>query len=599
MKRFWQDLIRRLNLPNKEEVKKSLKSLSKREYAVFIVSFLVLLTSTVIIISKINKNFIVEIPTWGGEIREGVIGTPRFINPLLQFSDTDKDLTALVYSGLMRREPNGSLTADLAESYEISKDNLSYTVTLKENIFFHDKEPVTADDVIFTIERVKDNLIKSPKKINWDGVTVLKLDERRVEFNLKQPYASFLDNLTLGIMPYHVWKDISRDQWNFSNLNIEAVGSGPYKISEIKKKSGIPRSYELTAFKNYVDGKPFVRKITFKFYDNEDGLVKALLADKVDQISSISPENALRLESAGYHVETAVLPRIFGLFFNQNQAPLFTDKAVIKAIGEAINKERIIEEVLRGYGISVDSPLPSSLIEYASFKASDKKLEAGSIEEANKTLDEAGWKIGEDGIREKDKITKIEAKLAKSKTAPKKEVSRLEFSISTSDIPELKRAAEMIQEDLAKIGAKVELRVFETGALNQNVIQPRKYDALFFGQVINHESDLFAFWHSSQRSDPGLNIALYTNAKVDKLLESILVTLDKKERAKKYLEFQEEISKDVPAVFVYSPYFIYISQKNPKGLNINNLKGASDRFLGISNWYLKTDSIWKVFSASK
>lgn len=598
MKSFWRSLIKRLKLASKEEIEKSLKSLSRREYFVFIGAFLILVVSTIVIISKINQRFIVKIPTWGGEIKEGIIGTPRFINPLLQFSDADRDLTALVYSGLLRRTPQGNFIPEMAEKYEISQDGLNYTITLKENIFFHDKEPVTADDVIFTIEKAKDALIKSPKKANWDGVSIEKVDNRTIKYTLKQPYVSFLENLTLGIMPKHLWEDVALEQWSFSNLNVEAIGSGPFKISQIKKKSGIPRSYELTPFKKYVHGTPFIKKISLKFYDNEEGLVKAFLAGEIDQINSVSPENAEKLAKGGYEIETSVLPRIFGLFFNQNQAPIFTDKAVIKAFDQVINKERIIGEVLHGYGISADSPLPPAFIEYSSFKSPESKSQIGSIEEAEKTLEDAGWKKGEDGIRTKEKTTKVEAKLAKS-SKTKKETTRLEFSISTSDIPELKRAAELIKEDLEKIGAKIELRVFETGALNQNVIRPRKYEALFFGQVINYESDLYAFWHSSQRNDPGLNIALYTNTKVDKLLENILTASDKGERAKKYLEFEEEIQKDVAATFIYSPQFIYVFRKKPEGLVINNLKGSSDRFLGASNWYLKTDSIWKIFQSKQ
>ena len=596
MNNLWLNIKNKL--PHKNEIMLALKSLSKRDYFIFAASFIALAITALIIIQKINNKFLIEIPAWGGDITEGIIGTPRFINPLLQFSDADKDLTSIIYSGLMRRKSDGNLAEDLAKSYEISKDGLIYTFTLKDNLLFHDKKPLTVDDVIFTIESAKDNLIKSPKKANWDSVAVEAIGSNKIKFTLKQPYSSFLENTTLGILPAHLWKKIPPTQWNLSDLNILAVGSGPYKIDSIRKKSGIPQSYGLVSFKKFYDGKPFIKKITFKFYSNEEELVKAFNRGNVDQINSISPQNALELQNNGYKIYTSTLPRIFGLFFNQNEAPIFTDRAVIKAFEKAIDKKRIIKEVLYGYGQTTDSPLPPSLIEYDNFSSTEKIENMSSREEAAKILDDAGWKVDEDGIRTKEKLSSIEKKISGKKTTKvqNKEITKLAFSISTSDIPELKHTAELIQEDLKAIGAQVELKIFETGNLNQNIIRPRKYDVLLFGQIVNHEGDLFAFWHSSQRNDPGLNIAIYTNPKVDKILESILTTLDRKERTKKYLEFQEEIKKDAPVIFLYSPEFIYVSRKPVKDIIISHLKSAQDRLLNIKNWYLKTDHIWKIFS---
>ena len=595
---FWKDIKNRLKLPKYEEIIIALKSLSKRDYFIFAISFIALVITTLIIIQKINNKFLIEIPAWCGDITEGVIGTPRFINPLLQFSDIDKDLTSIVYSGLMHRKPDGNFVEDLAKSYEISKDGLIYTFTLKDNLLFHDKKPLTADDVIFTIESAKDNLIKSPKKVNWDGVTAEAIGSNKIKFTLKQPYASFLENTTLGILPAHLWKKIPPTQWNLSDLNIEAIGSGPYKIDSIRKKNGIPRSYDLVSFRKFYDGKPFIKKITFKFYSNEEELIKAFNKGDVDQINSISPQNALELQNNGYKIYASTLPRIFGLFFNQNEAPIFTDRTIIKAFEKAIDKKRIIKEVLYGYGQTIDSPLPPNLIEYDSLTSTENKESISSKEEAAKILEDAGWKIGDDGVRIKEKLSSIKTKISGKKTTnvQSKEITKLAFSISTSDIPELKKTAELIKEDLEKIGAQVELKIFETGSLNQNIIRPRKYDVLLFGQIVNHEGDLFAFWHSSQRNDPGLNIAIYTNPKVDKILESILTSLDRQERAKKYLEFQEEIKKDAPVIFLYSPEFIYVSRKPVKGIITGHLKGSQDRFLNIKNWYLKTDHIWKVFN---
>jgi len=164
------------------------------------------------------------------------------------------------------------------------------------------------------------------------------------------------------------------------------------------------------------------------------------------------------------------------------------------------------------------------------------------------------------------------------------------------DLAELARSAAFIQEDLAAIGMRVDVKTFEAGNLNQSVIRPRKYDALLFGQIINHESDLYAFWHSSQRKDPGLNVAMYTNTKVDKILEDAFVTVDEQTRIKKYAQFEDEIKKDMPAVFLYSPKFLYVVAKNLKGLAMDHATLPSDRFSGVYLWYTETDNIWKIFN---
>ncbi len=131
------------------------------------------------------------------------------------------------------------------------------------------------------------------------------------------------------------------------------------------------------------------------------------------------------------------------------------------------------------------------------------------------------------------------------------------------------------------------------------MIRPRKYDALLFGTIINSESDLFAFWHSSQRKDPGLNVAMYTNAKVDKILKDAFVSLDEQSRIKKYIQFSEEIKKDMPAVFLYSPDFIYIVSKNLKESKIDHIISPSDRYLNVYLWYTQTEKVWKIFSKIK
>ncbi len=588
MEKF-KSLISNINLPTKNEIKQAFDSFGSKKRVVFVLLLAVFAVSALIMLNKVNNLFLTETPMAGGEISEGIVGTPRFINPVLALSDSDKDLTALIYSGLMRKNPDGELVPDLASKYDISQNGLVYTFTLRDNIFFHDKKEITSDDIIFTINKIKDPAIKSPKKLNWEGVTATKVDDRIIQFTLKQPYASFLENTTVGILPAHLWKNITAEQFAFIELNTNGVGSGPYKIKKISKKSsGVPDYYILETFNKFALGKPLLKNLTIHFYENEKALISALENGDVSQVSAISPEKAAELQGKGYPIQTAVLPRVFGLFFNKNQSPVFNDKKVIEAFEQAINKDEIISQVLYGYGAPIDSPIPKNMLDYNNLEniggdGNGKKIESYSIESAKKILEDDGWKLGSDGVMEKK--------------APKgKEKLKLEFSISTGDAPELKDTAEIIKKDLEAIGAKVEVKIFEIGSLNQDVIRPRKYEALFFGQIVGNQGDLFAFWHSSQRNDPGLNIAMHTNAKVDKILEATLDTMDKKELIKKYAQFEDEIKKDKPAIFIYSPEFIYVTAKNINGLIINKITNPSDRFTEAEKWYLEKDKVWKIFN---
>jgi peptide/nickel transport system substrate-binding protein len=580
-------------IPKKDSYRKALDSFTPKQWTVFVLLFLGLAVTTLLLIGKVNSFFLKSIPAHGGSINAGVIGTPRFVNPVLAQSDAERDLTSLVFSGLMKKTSDGDIVPNLAESYEISKDGLTYTFVLKPGLTFHDGAPLSAEDVVYTINKIKNPTIKSPKKANWEGVGVTNADERTITFTLKQPFASFLENTTVGILPSHLFSNISDEEFNFSDLNTNAIGSGPFVVKKVNKNSsGIPSSFELKAFDEYVDGEPYISRYTFNFYPNEKELIKAYNNGAIEQINSISPDEAEKLKDAGAQVLSTPLPRIFGLFINQTEAPVFTDKNVVQAFNMAIDKKRIVDTVLHGYGKAINSPIPPTMIGevQGDVPAQDK-------EGALALLKKSGWQLDETGtlVKKSSTIITPASKDKKTPAKTKESTTALEFSISTGDAPELSQAANLIKEDLESIGVRVEVKIFETGTLNQNVIRPRKYDMLLFGEIINRESDFFAFWHSSQRNDPGLNVALYANSKVDQLLEEASTTLDKATREQQYMQFEAEVKKDMPAIFLYSPDFIYIIRPDLQGFTLSHITIPSDRLLNAPKWYTAVDRVWPFF----
>jgi len=536
--------------------------------------------TSLILLAHVNSTFNTPVPVSGGTLKEGIIGSPRFINPLLALSDADRDLVTLTYSGLMRADENGTLIPDLAESYTLSEDGKTYTFTLKDGLTFHDNVPLTTKDIAFTIARAQDPLLRSPKRVNWDGVTVSVIDDKTISFTLERPYAPFLENTTIGIVPKHVWESADSEEFPFSQFNTEPVGSGPYELVRTKRDaSGIPQYYDLKPFKNYALGEPYISHIRIAFFSNEKDLLNAYYDNDIDQLHSINPQNADTLMKDGAIIKRTPLPRIFAVFFNQNESTLFASKSIRKALNTALDKEKIVQVVLGGYGVPLNSPIPPGLLdphEQATISTSDQEVR---LKEAEDILREAGWK--------RDEETSI----------LEKESRPLSFAISTSNTPELKAAAEMVAETWNTLGADVTVKVFDTSDLNQNVIRPRKFEALLFGEVIGRDMDFFAFWHSSQRNDPGLNVALYTNITVDALLEKARIEQDTEKRSDQYLSFKEEVMKDIPAVFLYVPEFIYVISSDIDHIAFGQPTIPSDRFASIYTWNINSKNVWNFFKA--
>lgn len=592
MKQFLSNLNRifgnQFTFPLEGRFTLALAAFSDREKQIFFGAMGILAGTTFILLFLINRTFIVEVPAYGGTLVEGVLNTPAHINPLLATSEigseADRDITALVYSGLLRADSNGNYVHDLAEHYEISEDGLAYTFVLKENLVWHDGEKITAGDIVFTVKTAQDSRTKSPKRASWDGVEVEQVDDLTVRFILKKPYAPFLENATMGILPEHIWKSIEINRFDTNKYNREPIGSGPYQIDAIETttKNGdeIPTSYTLKAFKHFALGRPHLATIKFVFAGSEDELVVMLKKGTVDAINSISHEQGTILSESGYRVEHTPLPRVLAVFFNQNQAPIFADSAVREALAQSIDKREIINKALAGYGDTLDSLLPPGALGYE--RSLGQKLLADRLMVARQTLEKAGWKF--------DDKTSLWTK------KNKKETLTLQFTLDTSEAPELKKVSDELKIMWEKLGVPVEVRVFATGDFKETIVRPRKFDALFFGQVLGRDSDPYPFWHSSQRTDPGLNIASYTNANVDKILSDARAETDTEKRLKLYRDFTKEISRDNPAIPLYAPEFLYVVPQKVQGISLGIITVPAERFLNVYQWYIETDGVWKIFA---
>jgi len=516
----------------------------------------------------LEQSLLVEVPAYGGSLKEGEIGSPQFINPLLAISDADRDLSALVYAGLMGLSGSGALTPVLAESYTVSPDGKTYTFTLRANAVFADGTPVTADDVVFTVVKAQTAALKSPKYADWSGVGVKATDAHTVHFTLAKPYAPFLGLTTLGILPSRLWQNITNEEFPFSTLETNPVGAGPFRVESISRDaSGLIKSILLAGNPNYVLGRPYLDSIRFNFYSRSEDLAKALANGTEESAYDISTKGAL----------TAPYARVFGVFWNPNEKPVYVRAEVRKALSLALDRHAIIDTVLGGYATPILGPVPPgvNVSQTPIPESSDPTAAAASI------LKAAGWTY--DGG---ERVWKhAGAKLTLDR-----------ITLRTSNVPELKNVASAVKAQWEKLGVSVDIELYEPGDLSQNVIRPRKYEALLYGMVIGRDQDLYAFWDSKERNDPGLNIALYANKTVDALLEDARSSTDEEKRATNLQKIEDLIAADYPAAFLYAPDFTYTVPKDLRGVVLPQIITPSDRFATVASWYRATDSVWPFFA---
>ena len=518
--------------------------------------------------------------TRGGTLTEAVLGTPRFVNPVLANTRADQDVTALVYSGLLAISADGTLRPDAASSVTVSEDGLTYNVVLREDMYFHDGERLTAEDVIFTIQLAQDADLKSPIRGNWTGVTLENIGEFELNVLLEEPYAPFIENFVLGIMPSHLWSTLPIEQLPFSQLNTEPIGTGPYMVESAQRDvSGVITEYELTAFGNE-SAQPNIQTFNFKFFDQESDIIEALNNGSIDTTGYISNENLSLVDKEKFELHTMALPRIFGVFFNQNRSSVLLDDSVREALSVAINRTELIDEVLNGYGVPISTPFASLQGEIESDEHNLSATPSTTIELAREILEAGDWEQSELGFWEKE-IDDVDTTLS--------------ITLRTSNTPLFESTLEAVTTAWNEVGVEVVTEQFEQTGLVQSVIRPRDFQALLFGVDMSRSYDLYPFWHSSQKDDPGLNIAQYTNLAVDELLEDARVVTDIAERDTLLAEASEIITDELPAVILFQPEFVYVVDADVSATLPTRPGKPADRFSLLNDWHTTSDVLWPTF----
>lgn len=515
------------------------RALSKKERLVFFgaiaVFFIALFTYGVLFVETNTYTGAAE----GGEFREGIVGQPVFINPVIPVTDADRDLSRIVFSSV----------SDIAQSIKRSEDGKIWTVRLKENIFWHDGERVTTDDIIFTLEVIQDPESRSPLFASFQGVAAERLSELQIQFVLQNTYAFFeSDHLSnLRIIPEHVFSDIPVQNMKLSSYGLSPVGSGPYKVISFEKNNdGLITNFEFEANKDYFEGRPNINKLSFKFYKDGKSAIRAYNLGQIDGfgLRTTEPltENDVKIRNKSYYLES---PRYYAAFINQSLAPeALQDIEVRDALTRAVDRRRIVNEVFLSQATPLYGPT--------------------ALTPEHEAVDEYDFSLLQD----------------------------VELNLTVPEEPFLVKTADILKENWEARGARVAVIVLPLKTIQDEVLRNSDYELLLFGNITKENQDLFSFWHSSRRFYPDQNLALYQNKNIDSLLESFRKTFEEEERSEMLKKISSTIAEDIPAIFLYSPRYVYIAVPRLGGFEESGIINTSDdRLDNIENWYVRTKKV--------
>ena len=507
-----------------------------------------------------------EIPAAGGSFTEGVVGQPTFINPLLSSgNDADTSAIELLFPRL----------SSLIETYAIGPDRKTISVTIRKDLTWDDGTPLTADDVVFTVETTQDILVRSASAVAWQGVLAEKTNDNEIRFTLREPSAFFEETArALKIAPRHIFGAIPPSNLRLSSYNLEPIGAGPWKFAGLTtERNGFITELNLIPNPHYAGNQPFIQNLSLRFYPNEESAIAAFNTKEINGLGGIGPDKAASL-TVERRLMSASLPRYYALFFNRATHPALKEQSVRQALAFAIDRKKIIDEVFNGEASAAMGPIPPQMEGY---DATAFQVAEDPIKNAQQLLDAAGWLSNpEDRIR--------------YKTVGRDRI-KLELTVLVPDLPFLVSAIETVKAEWAAIGARANISIMSAEEMQKGPIKTRNYEMVVFGNILKGNPDIFAFWHSSQKFHPGLNLSMYENKEVDAILANI-------QKAEKLditglKKLQRLIHEDAPAAFLINPNYLYAVPANLHGLNTEGLITASDRLKNAAEWYIRTKRQFK------
>ena len=525
----------------------------------------VLLLATLLGYSTYNLATVL-VPDEGGVFREGVAGNPRYLNPLLcDATDIDLDLCHLLYRGLTRIDKNGRVVPELAVDWTVENGTV-YTFYMKPDQFWHDGTRVTADDVIFTINVLKDPAVFSLPDLTslWRAVEVEKIDDLTVRFTLSQPFTPFLDYTAIGLLPEHIWRDVPAEELATKPLNATPIGNGPLRVVTTAADH-----IRLEPSPYYRGDRPYLSALELRFYPDHASLFTAFINGEIDGISHVLPQDlAVATERDDLTLFSTVQSEYLTILFNLKNpdVPFFQEKEVRQALYYGVNREALVNEVANGQGVVAHSLLMPENWAYNPNTVRYPYDPAQAIQ----LLESAGWVDTDgDGIREK-------------------EGQSLRFLLYSNDDPLRQALIERIAADWRTIGVDATPTPVTFAGLVADFLNPRRFDVALIGWELSGDPDPYPLWHSTQAEGGGQNYSGWANDEADAMMEQARALTDEAERRARYYRFQEIFAEEVPAILLYYPVYTYGVNSRVHNVQIGSLNQPNERFDTFADWYILT-----------
>jgi peptide/nickel transport system substrate-binding protein len=492
---------------------------------------------------------------------EGVVGVPQQLNPLLQAPggpQSERDLAALLFDGLTRPGADGAPRPDLAERWLIDTTGKVYTFTLRAGLRWHDGTPLTADDVLFTVQGVQkigfagDRAISEP----WRGVLAERIDAQRIRFTLPAPFAPFLAATKLPILPAHLLGNLPPDQWAKAAWSRKPIGSGLFRLRSIDDIQAT-----LVPFEGAARGRPKLDLMVLRFFPSTEAAREALRRKEIQGVATVASAGT-EMHEVAQHVRGYGVPlgEYTMLTFNLRTPPL-DDLGFRTALARGLDRTELIRRVLGGQGQALDTPIAPQ-----SWAHGGAALPAADAKAAADTLDALGWTRGANGFRERAQHT-------------------LSLPLFCAQTPAQLALAKEIARQWGMLGIDVPVYPLSREELRDRV-QRRDFTLLLGEQVIGSDPDGFARWHSSQARNSA-NDAGLADTTSDRLLVEGRTTTDQDERARIYQAWEERWTEIIPSLPLLQPVLVYELDQDvrPAGLEPKSLLPTpADRFRMIGDW---------------
>jgi len=459
---------------------------------------------------------------------------PSRINPVISSDTSSSEIESWLFNGLFKYDKDGNVVTDLASSYRFI-DDVTLEIKLKKNVKWHDGKKFTSQDVLYTYNLIHNPKIYTPLTTNYKKVLSLNvIDDYTVVIKYKEAYFKALEIWMVSIIPKHIFKN-EKDVMT-SKFNKKPIGTGPYKLKELKMSQDIV----LEVNKNYFGVIPKIEKIRYKFVPDITTSFYMLKQKQID-IGTLTPIQIDRQLNKNFHENFNIFEKqsfTYGYLGFNLKNKKFQDKRVREAISFAINRQEIIDILYFGHAKICHGPfLPGTFAFNENVSSSFQ-----NISKAKKILKSLGYDIN----------------------------NPFEFEVITNANNKARiNIAQIMQYQLAKAGIKMKIRVMEWQAFLNTVLHPRKFESIILGWSLALMPDARSIWHSTSDKKGGFNFVGYSNKTVDSLIEKGEVTVDREKLSVIYKQIFQEIASDLPYLFLYIPNSIKAVNKS-----IQNVKPA-------------------------